>query len=311
MNQRPLGLSGLRAFEAVARRLSFRAAAEELHLTQPAISRQIKALEEELGQPLFHRGTRHVALSSAGEQLQDALLPLLSRLDATVQQLRQQQQRSRGRQTVQLTTFASFATLWLLPRLQAFQREHPMLDLRIAADDRLHDLPAEGFDLALSLLMDRQRGDAEALFGECLTPVHSPRLASPPRQPQDLADHTLAEEDAQLTTSRAAQWRAWLKAQGLPALQPRGWLLLNFTHQQVQAALAGQAVALARLPLVLGPLSRGELVESFGAARRLPIQASYCLRVAPGAARRPEVARFVEWLRAEAQATRAALAGGP
>ena len=75
--------------------------------------------------------------------------------------------------------------------------------------------------------------------------------------------------------------------------------------------LVAMKILLARLPLVLGPLSRGELVESFGAARRLPIQASYCLRVAPGAARRPEVARFVEWLRAEAQATRAALAGGP
>lgn len=304
MNHRPLGLTGLRTFEVVARRLNFRAAAEELHLTQPAVSRQIKALEEELGQPLFHRGTRHVALSAAGEQLLAALLPLLQRLDSTVTQLRRQ----RGRRTVQLTTFASFATLWLLPRLEAFQREHPMLDLRIAADDRVHDLQAEGFDLALSLLLDRQRGDAEALFAECLTPVHSPRLARPPRQPADLALHTLAEEDAQLATSRAAQWRPWLKAQGLPDLEPRGWLLLNFTHQQVQAALAGQAVALARLPLVLGPLARGELVESFGAARRLGIAASYCLRVAPGSAQRPEVAQFLSWLRAEAAATRAALA---
>ncbi|MBN8506639.1 MAG: LysR family transcriptional regulator [Burkholderiales bacterium] len=303
MNQRPLSLLGLRAFEAVARRLSFRAAAEELHLTQPAISRQIKALEAEVGQALFVRGTRHVALSPAGLQLQNAVLPLLAQLDGTVRLLRQQ----RGRQTIQLSTFASFASLWLLPRLEAFQREHPELDLRIAADDRVHELGSAGFDLALSLLMNERLGEAEPLFPETLTPVHSPRLTRAPKRPADLAQHTLAEEDAHSPTSQAAQWRPWLAAQGLGTLQPRGWLLLNFTHQQVQAALAGQAVALARLPLVQPLLARGELVESFGPARRLAIPVSYCLRVAPGAAQRPEVAQFLNWLRSEAASTREAL----
>lgn len=313
---RPLSLAGLRAFEAVARRLNFRAAAEELHLTQPAVSRQIKALEDELGQALFHRGTRKVALSAAGQQLQGAVLPLLARLDGTVAALRQAQ----GRQTIHLTTFASFASLWLLPRLEGFQRQHPELDLRVAATDQtFEDLSAQGFDLALSYTLTPPAGPAVPLFDEVLGPVHSPALAAriaaselpPLRQPADLAGHTLAEEDDARPANALARWPHWLAAQGLPALQPRRWLLLNFTYQQVQAAQAGQAVALARLPLVQPQLQRGELLETFGPARRLPTGARYWLRLAPGAERRPEVAGFVAWLQAEAAATRAQLEAPP
>jgi LysR family glycine cleavage system transcriptional activator len=124
MRQRPLAVGSLRAFEAVARRSSFRAAGEELHLTQPAVSRQIRGLEDELGAPLFLRGTRHVELTSVGAALLRAVAPLLDRLDAAVRQIRSAQ----GRLQVGLTTFASFASLWLLPRLQAFQHAHPGLD---------------------------------------------------------------------------------------------------------------------------------------------------------------------------------------
>jgi LysR family transcriptional regulator, glycine cleavage system transcriptional activator len=124
---RPLAVGPLRAFEAVARRSSFSAAADELHLTQPAISRQIKGLEDELGAPLFLRGTRSVELTSAGTQLLRGVLPLLNRLDSTVRQIRS----ARGRRHVSITTFASFASLWLLPRLASFEREHPDIDIRI------------------------------------------------------------------------------------------------------------------------------------------------------------------------------------
>lgn len=315
MNQhlrtRPLGLAPLRAFEVVARRLSFRAAAEDLHLTQPAISRQIKLLEQELGCPLFARGTRHVALTAAGQQLQAAVLLLLAGVDATVQQLRHGQ----GRQTIQVATFASFASLWLLPRLEAFQREQPLLDIRVAAADAYVDLAAQGFDLALSYQLGTPSGNAERLFGEVLSPVHSParaaRIASgdlqPLQKPEDLAEHTLAEEDDQRPSSQLTHWRHWLRAQGLPQLQPRRWLLLNFTHQQVQAAVAGQALALARLPLVDLQLQRGELLETFGPARRMETPAAYWLRLAPGAEARPAVAGFTDWLRREAALTRAAL----
>jgi LysR family glycine cleavage system transcriptional activator len=208
---RPLSVGGLRAFEAVARCLNFRQAAEELHLTQPAVSRQIKTLEDELGFALFSRGTRHVALTAAGAQLQAAVLPLLSRLDGTVRNLRQ----GAGRQTIHLTTFPSFASLWLLPRLEAFQREQPQLDIRVAAHDAMQDLEAQGYDLGISLQLQRpSEGEAELLFGEVLTPVHSParaaRMASgdlkPLKKPADLAEHTLAEEDDLRPSSALTRW---------------------------------------------------------------------------------------------------------
>ena len=111
--RRPLSIGPIRALEAVARHLSFRAAAEELHLTQSAVSRQIRALEDEVGAALFLRGTRHVDLTSAGAALLRAVAPSLERVDAAVRQIRQ----LRGRRVVNVTTFASFATLWLIPRL--------------------------------------------------------------------------------------------------------------------------------------------------------------------------------------------------
>ena len=133
--QRPLSLGCLRAFEAVARRQSFRAAAEELHLTQPAISRQIQSLEDELGTALFLRGTRHVELTGAGNTLLRSVAPWLQQLDGTVRQIRT----AGRRQQVNVTTFASFASLWLLPRLPQFQREHPDIDIRISASDGWSD----------------------------------------------------------------------------------------------------------------------------------------------------------------------------
>ena len=130
-SRRPLSLTNLRAFEAVARTLNFGGAAEELHVTQSAVSRQIKGLEDELGAQLFTRGTRHVQITPDGQTLLRAVEPLLAKLDTSVQHIR----RSRSRRRVSVTTFASFGSLWLLPRIEAFQREpsrhrHPRLGAR-------------------------------------------------------------------------------------------------------------------------------------------------------------------------------------
>src|ERR1700712_2503009 len=130
-SRRPLSLTNLRAFEAVARTLNFGVAAEELHVTQSAISRQIKGLEEELGAQLFTRGTRHVQIAPDGQTLLRAVEPLLAKLDTSVQHIR----RSRSRRRVSVTTFASFGSLWLLPRIEAFQRSNPDIDIRVSAAD--------------------------------------------------------------------------------------------------------------------------------------------------------------------------------
>lgn len=304
--QRPLAIGPLRAFEAVARLLSFRAAAEELHLTQPAISRQIRSLEDELGTALFLRGTRHVEITGAGAQLLRSVAPLLVQLDGTVRHLRSAQRR----QPVGVTTFASFASLWLLPRLAGFQASHPEADIRISAADALADLDDPEIDLALRYCLPAQApAGSTQLFGELLTPVASPALLQrlPLRRPADLAHHTLLEEDDTRPSAEYLSWHHWLRLHAAPGLQPRGWVYLNFTYQQIQAALAGQGVALARVALVREAIERGELVEPFGAAGRLTSPFAYWLVRWPARRERATLTAFEDWLLAQAAQTCMAL----
>ena len=307
--RRKLGLAPLRAFEAVARRLSFSAAADELHLTQSAISRQIKGLEDELGAALFVRGTRHVEITPDGQALRRSVEPWLQQLDASVRQIRQ----ARSRRRVSLTTFAS---LWLLPRLEAFQRMRPDIDIRISAHDVLAELDDPELDLALRYVgPDQAPPGAVRLFGEVLTPVVSRALleqtrsgAAPPlRTPAGLAQHTLAEEDDGRASAEFLSWRHWLARHGLAGLQPRRWVYLNFTYQQVQAALAGHGVALARMALVADTLARGELVEPFGPQGRIPSPYAYWLARFEAGRQRAEVGEFSRWVEAQAALTRDAI----
>lgn len=316
LRRRPLSLTNLRAFEAVARRLNFSDAADELFVTQSAISRQIKSLEDELGVPLFVRGTRHVEVTQSGQQLLRVVDPWLARLDAGVRQIREQNSRRR----VSITTFASFASLWLLPRIEAFQSQHPDIDIRVSALDAIADLDDPELDLALRYISPQQAPPGSVrLFGEILTPVVSRQLmeqirrgeAPPLSRPADLAQHTLAEEDDNKLSTEFLSWRHWLAKQGEPALQPRSWLYLNFTYQQVQAALAGQGVALARVALVFEALARGELVEPFGAAGRSDSPYAYWLLVPPQSRGRPEVRQFCDWVVAQAALTRRAIGEEP
>jgi LysR family glycine cleavage system transcriptional activator len=299
--QRPLSVGNLRAFEAVARRLNFRAAAEELHLTQSAVSRQIQALEDEIGATLFLRGTRKVELTVDGQTLLAAVATSLPRLDQAVRVIRQR----RGRRVVNVTTFASFASMWLLPRLEAFQREHPDIDIRVSAIDQIVSLEDSEYDLALRYAV-REPASSERLFDEVLTPVASPALLSRTRlrKPEDLKNQTLAEEDARHFDSESLTWHRWLREKGLPGVEPQRWLYLNFTYQQVQAALSGQALALGRLPLIGEALQRGDLIEPFGESGRLPGLRSYWLVVPSQARLRPEVEQFCTWVREQAAETR-------
>lgn len=314
LRQRPLSIGPLRAFEAVARLLSFRAAAEELSLTQSAISRQIQALEEEIGCVLFLRGTRKVELSGDGAVLLPTAVAVLSRLDQTVRQIR----RTRGRRVVNVTTFASFASLWLIPRLCEFQKHHPDIDIRVSAQDGLADLEDGEHDLALRYIAGTGlTAPAELMFEETVSPVVSPWYAEstrngrlpPLRRPGDLAAHALTEEDDPRPSAEFLSWRHWLTRQHEPDLQPLRWMYFNFTYQQIQAALAGQGVALARLPLVHEHLQRAELLEPFRASGRLTSPYAYWLVPAPAATSRPEVQAFADWVREQAAITRGQLAG--
>jgi LysR family glycine cleavage system transcriptional activator len=308
--QRPLSIGPLRAFEAVARRSSFRAAGEELSLTQPAISRQIRALEDELGATLFLRGTRHVELTSAGSILLGTVAPWLSRLDGCVRQIR-----SHGaRQRITVTTFASFASLWLIPRLHDFQRRHPSVDIRVSANDALADPDDPDIDFALRLApAARVPPDARELFSAVLTPVTSPGLRDSLGrrwQVADLAGQTLLEEDSlHVSGNEFLSWHPWLRHNAPPRLEPRGWLHVNYTVHQIQAALAGQGVALVPLVLVHELLARGELVEPFGPERRRASPYSYWLLKWQGRQPTPWLQAFEAWVLDQATQTRAAMDG--
>lgn len=146
LRTRPIAAGQLRAFDGVARHLNFRAASEEVALTQSAVSRQIQALEEDVGAVLFHRHTRSVELTTAGALLLAAVSQSLPRMDAAVRQIRQ----CAGRQGVSISTFASFASMWLIPRLERFQRDNPNIDIRIDASDLPVELEVADVDLALA-----------------------------------------------------------------------------------------------------------------------------------------------------------------
>jgi DNA-binding transcriptional LysR family regulator len=305
---RPIGVGQLRALEAVARHLNFRAAAEELSLTQSAVTRQVQSLEDEVGVPLFLRHTRAVELTSAGAQLLAAAVPSLEKIDNAVRTIR----RSAGRRSVAITTWASFASMWLIPRLEAFQVEHPDIDIRIDAADSRVDLDTSDVDLALRYAQPARAGKgAVRLFGEQLTPVASPWLlkgSAALRSGDDLAAHALVEaSDSQSHQSFAwLTWRRWLDSQGLSTLEPKRWLYFNYAHQIVQAALTGQGVALARMPLVAHSLASGDLVEVLP-GRRLDTPMAYYLVVGPRSSQRPEIQAFCDWLLAQAELTRLAI----
>ncbi|MBI5275194.1 MAG: LysR family transcriptional regulator [Burkholderiales bacterium] len=304
LRTRPISAGHLRAFEAVARHLNFRAAAEEMALTQSAVSRQIQSLEEEVGVSLFLRHTRAVELTSAGSQLLMAVSQSLPRIDGAVRQIRQ----SAGRQAVSLTTFASFASMWLIPRLEQFQRENPDIDIRIDASDNTLDLEIADVDLALRYgPMQSMPPHAVRMFGEQLTPVVSPWLLKGGQQlksPADIAHFALIEAgDAHATHLEWLSWRRWFDEHGLNKLQPKRWLYFNYAYQMVQAALTGQGIVLARLPLVAEALANGDLVEPLPRLR-MDSPMAYWLIVGPRSGSRPEIKSFCEWLMAQSKATR-------
>ena len=312
LRTRPISVGQLRAFETVARHLNFRVAADELSLTQSAVSRQIQSLEQEVGVPLFLRHTRAVEMTAAGAQLLRAVLPSLERMDSAVLQIR----RSAGRKSVVISTWASFASMWLIPRLEAFQSEHPDIDIRIDTTDALIDLDTADVDLVLRY---KQPGNVPAnavrLFGEQLTPVASPWLIKsghPLDRGEDLAQFTLIESSYANRSQHLEwlTWPRWLEAQQLKKLEPKRWLYFNYTHQIAQAALAGQGVALARMPMVADSLASGDLMEVLP-GMRMDSPMVYWLIVGSRSAARPEIVAFSKWLEGQAALTRIAIGDGP
>lgn len=291
----PLDL--LVTFEAAARQLSFTRAADERFLTQSAVSRQVRALEEDLGVALFRRGHRRIELTEPGRRLHAACSELIGALRRTVASIRAPARR----ETLALTTTPGFASLWLIPRLADFTREHPGVDVRLDASFETRGLRAEGFDLAIRY---GRPGHVEGrqVFAESILPVCSPKLLrqAPLVRPADLRQHVLLQVVGQGGAGMPVEWGPWLQAAGLPDLQPRATLSFSGYGEAIAAALAGQGVALGRRPLVDTLLKRRQLVTPFEGSTAS--SRAYFLLVEPAARERPAVRAFEAWLLKQAQA---------
>jgi DNA-binding transcriptional LysR family regulator len=293
--RRPIGLAGLRGFEAAARCLSFTVAAQELNLTQSSISRQVAALERQLGKALFVRRTRALELTAAGVALQRAVRQALAAVDQCVDELRGVGHAKR----VTLSTYASFASLWLVPRLAAFQREHPDIEIRLDASDRLVDLEAEDVDVAIRWLpLGPLPPGATLLIDDVVAPAISPRLlhGATLHSPADLAQWPLLDLDAGVAGTQRLNWARWFDFAGAAAVEPRaGRLVFSLVDQTVQAAIRGQGVALVRSPFLQDGVASGDLVMPFPHLR-MPAGYRHVQVVNRTTSRRPHVAAFLDWL---------------
>lgn len=291
----------LRGFETAARLLSFTKAGDELHLTQSAVSRQIKELEDQLGASLFERRHRALALTEAGQQFYPVAAQVLAIMRSATDRLRA----TAGAKSLYVSTTAGFASLWLIPRLSGFAKTHPGVDVRISAETRIQDLDRDGVDVAVRYCPPAMAGeDAVRLFsGEKVFPVCSPRLLSDPkrplREPSDLSRHMLLHVDDPEGRWPWLHWRVWLEVAGIPDLRSAGNLRFSGYEQVIPAALSGNGVAMGRTPLVNEALEAGDLVAPFkGVAQTAR---AYFAKVARNAATRPEVSDFVAWLKAEGE----------
>lgn len=291
-------LDFLRGFEAAGRRLSFTLAAQELFVTQSALSRQIKALEDALGVALFERRHRALALTVAGAAFHRSITEALDALASAAERTRGGA-RSPG---LTLSTTVSFASLWMIPRLASFREVHPEVEVYVSADNRVVDLARGDVDIAVRYLPDAAApADAVRLFGERMTPVASSKIVrgkAPLRAPSDLARHVLLHYDDPEGRMPWLDWGSWLASNGEPRLRPAGSLRFRVYDQAIQAAVGGQGVALGRLPMIAEHLRDGRLVAPF--ARKYESARGYFAIVAPRARERDDVAAFLRWISAEA-----------
>lgn len=283
-----------RCFVAVGRRMSITLAARDLCLTQSAVSRQVHALEEALGVRLLNRGYRSISFTPEGERL-------FRVADAAVQQIQDAFAALANRPErlpVTVTASIGVTALWLLPRLGDFQQRHPTIGIRLAANNKLLDLQAEGADLAIRYCTARNAPPgSERLFGEAVVPVAHPSLGA-----LDLGSPTAIEGQVLLEFDDPGrpwlQWADWLKSAG--PVKPKAILSFNQYDQVIHAALAGQGVALGRLPLVEPMLADGRLVVLPGERQDEPDGYAYWL-VRADPIPRPDVSAVIEWITGEAR----------
>lgn len=292
-------LGMLRAFEAAARHLSFTRAAEELALTQTAISHTIKKLESFLGQELFERDGNRLRLKRAGRDYLPVAREVLTSLHHATERLRQRS----GSDTLTFTSVLSFTVTWLLPRLPAFMAANPDLSLRLGASAQISEPVRPDWDVAVLYGAGHwPDAVAERLADEWITPVVSPALLERMgglREPADLRGHTLLKTS--FNFQYRDDWQAWLKAADAPFLEHERSISFDMLFSALEAARLGYGVAMGRTPLVSDDIREGRLVCPFDLTIRS--QFGYYLVAAPAVARTSAFRAFRDWIMGEAEST--------
>lgn len=300
-------LIALRAFEAAGKHLSFKRAAEELNVTPAAISQQIKALEDRLTLPLFHRQTRAIALTEHGHKLLPKIREGFDAFRAALAQLQPNTDT-----TLNISAPPSFAARWLIPRLPRFWAQHPEIALRIAGTPdnidqatRPAPQPSNGNQLDISIRFGSGHypgWQAINIFTPNCIPVCSPQLIrtdSPIKQPGDLLHYPLIQDETTSSAEHPMDWRAWFAEHGINSPQAKLGARFSNSLLAIEAAISGQGIALALHPLVQADLESGRLIIPFDHATPAPF--TYCLVTSPCITNHDNVRRFCDWMCNEAQ----------
>lgn len=293
-------LNALRAFEAVSRHLSYREAAEELHVTPAAVKQLVQKLEETLGTPLVQREGRGIKLTRAGTVGVSDLHNAFKQLAASVQKMRL----TVRRRALTITVEPSFATAWLVQRLNAFKIRNPDVDVLIDSSMRVVDLEREAVDIGIRYAVEPSKDHVvHRLFDDEILAVCSPSLAQGPpalEQLRDLEKTTLLHIDLtdmawlSPSTKHWFDWHSWLEAVGAHEIQLGQGLRFNDYNLAIQAAIAGQGVVLGSWPIVKNAIDTNLLVSPF--SERAKTDIGYDLVTTKEAISTPEVAAFVEWI---------------
>ena len=299
-------LDSLQVFAVAARHLSFTAAATELHRTQSAISHRIKDLEAEIGVLLFHRRPRRLELTRAGKVLAERINQAIADLSRTVAEL----DRTEEARRLRITTLASVASRWLMPRLPRFCQQHPDIQVQVIADPRVVDLRAESIDLAIRFGNGRYRGyQSTLLMGDRVLPVCHPQLIAgrrPITTVEELFELPLLHDSATEADASLSDWRSWLDQLGCPQLPCHNGQRFSHAGLAIEAAVHGLGVTLARLSLAADHLASGALICPLPLST--PTAFAYYLVALPEVAALPNTVLLAEWLRAEAEDTAAVAA---
>jgi LysR family transcriptional regulator, glycine cleavage system transcriptional activator len=290
-------LHALRAFEAAARHLSVKKAAAELAVTPTAVSHHVRVLEDALGVKVFERHARHIELTAYGKELYPVLREGFDAFADAIARVKSRKVRT----VVTLSATVAFTARWLLPRVATFHKSNPNMDLRLHASDETADLRSGTIDAAIRYGRGAYEGlSTEKLFPDTFAPVCSPRLKV--RSARDLANQTMIHFEWRRQRRDNPTWARWLRTAGVEDLNAKADLIFTDESQAIQAAIAGNGVALLSLTLIADELARGTLIQPLEPALTMN-GFQYDLLYLPTAEQSDRISALRTWIHKELQAS--------